>query len=418
MTCLVAEIVKLCREDKPRAGEDITVIQSAGNAATIEFMKTIVQIVTMEAPVTCSTGRLPAATQKNKTVSSPLDANPKIIKKVDTVAITHGSLERECTKLRPAFNLTSIVRDIIDEKQMSAGCGDVCTTPIVDQFVRKNGGLKEKVGDSSQTAGGRETMCQRIATTIANYMNAEGKGTHSGYVTAPQITVLVELLIASACEDDTLSNATDEAISQTKLIIAATDYFNAEEHKYRNECQCWLYTKGDEGGESCKNCMPIEPCKTIEAEVGLLAKLGAGGIPKGSSAKPAGCLNDEAQEVKAMYSQLRKSVVEPKADATMPDASVHQILGDSGAPPGGRIETQTDTSMTASSACPLVTDPLRHPDTPRVSGLSVATSQGGSLILPQGDSTPTISDINQAREDAMHSGTLTCIACRLQFAID
>ena len=144
MTCLVFEIVKLCREDKPRVGEEITVIQSAGNAATIEFMKKIVQIVTMEAPVTCSTGRLPAATQKNKTVSSPLDANPKIIKKVDTVAITHGSLERECTKLRPAFNLTSIVRDIIDEKQMSAGCGDVCTTPIVDQLVRKMEGSKKR----------------------------------------------------------------------------------------------------------------------------------------------------------------------------------------------------------------------------------------------------------------------------------
>ena len=130
-------------------------MQSAGNAAAIEFMKTIVAIVTMDAPVTCSTARLPATTQKIKTVASPLHANNKIIKKCDTVAITHGSLERECTKTRPAFEISSTCRNIVDEKQLSKGCGDVGTTPVIDQFVRQNGGCKEKIGDSSQTSGGR-----------------------------------------------------------------------------------------------------------------------------------------------------------------------------------------------------------------------------------------------------------------------
>ena len=179
---------------------------------------------------------------------------------------------------------------------MSAGCGDVCTAPVVDQFVRKNGGCKETIGDSSQTAGGRETKCQRIATTVANYMNAGGKGTHSGYVTAPQITALVELLIASAGEEDTLSSATDEAISQIELIVSATDYFNMEEQRYRAVCRCSLSNKDSTGGEKCKNCMPNEPCKTIEAEVSLLAKLGAGGTPKdtiGWNVEPGICFETD-----------------------------------------------------------------------------------------------------------------------------
>jgi len=283
LSCLVIEVVKLCREDKPQCGEELTIWQSAGNAATIEAMKTFVSIVSMKAPVTCSTARLPAATQKSKTVSSPLDANSKIIKKCDTVTITHGSLDRECTKSRPAFNICSICRNIIDEKQMSCGCGDVSTAPLIDEYVRKNGGVKEKVGDSSQTAGGRETIAQRIATATANYMDAGGKGTHSGYVTAPKIVSLVELLVAKSCGKSAtgvLNEATDEAIVMVQKIIEVTDYFSKEEQEYRRTRGC-KNSAGKKPAE-CGDCEASEACKLVETEVSLLAKLAAGGLPKDS----------------------------------------------------------------------------------------------------------------------------------------
>ena len=55
---LVIEILKLTRVDQPKLGKDLTIMQSAQNAAVIEFISTIYKIVGPDAPMTGSTGIL------------------------------------------------------------------------------------------------------------------------------------------------------------------------------------------------------------------------------------------------------------------------------------------------------------------------------------------------------------------------
>ena len=60
-----------------------------------------------------------------------------------------------------------IVRNIIDEKQMSDGTAPHENSPSTDHIIRTNGGNKELIGDNKQSSGGRETIAPRMATTRA-----------------------------------------------------------------------------------------------------------------------------------------------------------------------------------------------------------------------------------------------------------
>ena len=231
---LVIEIRKLTRVDQPKLGKDLTIMQSAQNAAVIEFISTIYKVVGPEAPMTGSTGRLPLISQQTKTISSPLDANPALIANCDTVCVTQGTLERECGKIRSPIQISDTIRNVIDEKQMSEGAAPNENSPMIDEIVRKNRGIEELIGDRKQSRGGREILVQRIATIHAIFMKVAGTGTHTGYVTCPTSLTQCELLLLSRImPPEIMIEQLDESTRTIQKLAKAVDHFKEELDEYK-----------------------------------------------------------------------------------------------------------------------------------------------------------------------------------------
>ena len=222
---LVVEILKLTRVDQPNLGKDLTIVQSAPNAAVVEYISTIYKIVGPEAPMTGSIGRLPAISQQTKAISSPLDANPALIANCDIVCVTRGTLERECAKTKAAFEITETTRNVIDEKQMSDGAAPNENSPMIDEIVQKNGGIKELIGDRKQSRGGRETLVQRIATIHAIFMKGAGTGTHTGYVTCLTFLVQCEVLPSRTAQRATMIRELEASTRTIPKLAGAVDHF-------------------------------------------------------------------------------------------------------------------------------------------------------------------------------------------------
>ena len=291
--------------------------------------------------MTGSTGRLPAISQQTKAVASPLDANPALIANCDNVCVTQGTLERECGKNRPSFKLSEITRNLIDEKQMSEGAAPNENAPMIDEIVRKNGGIKELIGDRKQSRGGRETLVQRIATMHAIFMKVAGTGTHTGYVTCPTFLTQCELLLSRITPLETIMEELDDSTRTIQELAKTVDNFKEALNNYEQKWQCEA---------KCGNGQVCSACKRVNLDTATLQKLCQGGYSSSHQQ-----IAEESLRIKGIYSAIPPKAPTPKvtndldpspADTSAPTHSTDSTPG----PTDGTSVTQAQKTAAPSQA--------------------------------------------------------------------